>query len=317
MKKNRFNWFLLIRLAGITLFIIVLLRTDLVELWERLKKVDPGHLFIAVLFLVLGLVVKAIRWYILNEKGFDKQRLLRRSGEFFEGYAVGEITPGRVGELMKAGHAGTRTGVLGAGLRAISERGLDLGLFILICGIAVSQGTIPGIALYWGWIILSIGAIAVILSILILSSSEVVRFLERIMHLTRLLKKDTALDFQFRPVLNTAAFFGLSLISNLSYFVCCFFLATGIDLDLSFIQVSGGVATAGVLNTIPITVMGLGTREVTFLYVFQDFPQAQVIGFSGLVFLTAQIGGGLIAMLLGQLLLWNTRKRNNNQKIDQ
>jgi glycosyltransferase 2 family protein len=309
MKKRRFNWFLLIRLAGIALFIVVISRTDLAELWDRLKKVDPGHLVIAVFFLLLGLVVKAIRWYILNEKGFDKRRFLKRSGEFFEGYAVGVITPGRVGELMKAGHAGTKTGILGAGLRAIAERGTDLAIFIIIGGIAVAQGTMPGIGDIWGWVILATGIVALALSLLVLSSPVFVRLLEKIMHLTRILKKDIALGFEFRSAANTSGFFALSLMSNLSYFISCYFLATGVSLDLNFIQVSGGVATAGVFNTIPITVMGLGTREVTFLYVFQAFPQAQVIAFSGLVFLTAQIGGGLFSMLLGQALLWKTEDR--------
>jgi uncharacterized membrane protein YbhN (UPF0104 family) len=104
--------------------------------------------------------------------------------------------------------------------------------------------------------------------------------------------------------MNSLGFFFLSIFSNLSYFVCCFFLATGVGMDLPVISVSGGIAVAGVMNTIPVTVMGLGTREVTLIYVFQNFPMAQVLAFSGLVFLIAQIGGGLVSLLLGQVLLW-------------
>jgi len=80
-----------------------------------------------------------------------------------------------------------------------------------------------------------------------------------------------------------------------------------VGIGLSLIGVSAGVATAGVVNTIPVTVMGLGTREVTFLYVFQEFPRAQVMAFSGLVFLVAQVGGGVISLLLGQILLLKAR----------
>jgi uncharacterized membrane protein YbhN (UPF0104 family) len=139
---------------------------------------------------------------------------------------------------------------------------------------------------------------------------------EKLMKMIRLLGKDKSLDYYHRGLKNTLVFFFLSLFSNLSYFVCCYFLATGVGMDLPVISVSGGVATAGVMNTIPITVMGLGTREVTLIYIFQDFPLAQVLAFSGLVFLVAQIGGGLVSLLLGQALLWKGKVQRAKFKVN-
>jgi len=257
------------------------------------------------------LLIKALRWYYLNEAGWDLKRLVKRSGEFFEGYAMGVVTPGRMGELMKAGHAGSRKGILGAGLRVIAERGMDLSLYFIIAGISILYLVLPGIGLLWGWLILASGAAGILLSLLILMSPGLVRRAEKLMKLIRVLGKDKSLDFHQWPLLNTVGFFCMSIISNLSYFVCCYFLAEGVGIDLPVISISGGVATAGVLNTIPITVMGLGTREVTLLYVFQDFPHAQVMAFSGLVFLIAQIGGGLISLLLGQTLLWKFKVQSS------
>ena len=315
--RNSINWFLLLRLAGIVLFIVVLTRTDLGELWGWMKQVDRLYLFIAICFQLIVLMVKAWRWYMLNDEGFQWRRLLKRSGEFFEGYAIGVITPGRVGELMKAGHAGSRTGILGAGLRVIAERGMDLSIFITIGGIAVSYGVLPGLGPLWGWLILTAGIAGMTFSVLILLSPNVVSASEKLMRLLRLLGRDSSLEFRQHGNRNVALFFGWSLLSNLSYFSCCFFLAAGAGMSLSIIDVSGGVATAGVVNTLPVTVMGLGTREVTFLYVFQAFPQAQVLAFSGLVFLVAQIGGGLLSLILGQLLLWRSKTqeaRTGNQE---
>jgi len=307
MTKRKFNWFLLLRFAGIVLFIVVLSRTNLGELWDWMKEVDRTYLLLAILFQFLVLIFKAWRWYILNEKGFNLRDLRRRSGEFFEGYAIGVITPGRVGELMKAGHAGTRTGILGTGLRVIAERGMDLSIFIVIGGIAVSQGMLPGVGPLWGWLILLAGLSGMIFTFLILLSPAIVRAAEWLMKWIRLLGRDKSLEFEHRGWTNVTAFLGWSLLSNLSYFFCCYFLAVGVGIDLSFVGISGGVATAGVVNTIPVSIMGLGTRELTFLYIFRAFPQAQVMAFSGLVFLVAQIGGGLISLVLGQLLLWKTK----------
>lgn len=312
MPTRRFNWFLLLRLAGIVLFIVVLSRTNLGELWGWMKDVDRYFLLLAIFFQLMLLLAKALRWYILNEPGFNLTMLGRRSGEFLEGYAMGVITPGRVGELMKAGHSGTRPGILRAGLRVIAERGMDLSIYFVIAGIAIVYDVLPGVASFWGWLILLTGTSGMILSLLILMSPSLVRLAERIMKLIRVLKKDISLDYNQRSLLNTLLFFFLSLFSNLSYFVCCYFLAAGVGMDLPIISISGGVATAGVMNTIPVTVMGLGTREVTFIYIFQEFPLAQVMAFSGLVFLVAQIGGGLISLVLGQALLWNSKLKIKN-----
>lgn len=80
-------------------------------------------------------------------------------------------------------------------------------------------------------------------------------------------------------------------------------LSTG--LDAGFIWTSGAVAVSGLLNMLPVTIMGVGTRELTFLYVFRSFPQALVLSFSFLVMLIAQMGGGLVALLAGQMLLYS------------
>jgi uncharacterized membrane protein YbhN (UPF0104 family) len=71
------------------------------------------------------------------------------------------------------------------------------------------------------------------------------------------------------------------------------------------------VAIAGLLNMLPITIAGLGTREVTFLTVFNMVAKSSVLAFSFMMLLVAQIGGGLISLILGQLLLWYD-KRNSN-----
>jgi uncharacterized membrane protein YbhN (UPF0104 family) len=308
MAKKRFSLFFFIRLAGIVLFFVVLARTDLKELWHWISVVDPGLLVLSILFLLLGLVIKAWRWYILNEEGFSFSRLIRRSGEFFEAYAIGVTTPGRVGELMKAGHAGSRHGILGAGLRVIAERGTDLSIFIVIAGIAMARHVLPGVGPAWGWLTLFSGLAGALIAFLILVSPAVVNMAERLMRWLKLLKAEQPLEYFHRTNRYALGFLVLSVASNLSYFICCYFLANGVEIDLSLIGVSGGVATAGVVNTIPVTIMGLGTREITFLYVFQEFPRAQVMAFSGLVFLVAQVGGGVISLVLGQIFLLKARK---------
>jgi len=104
----------------------------------------------------------------------------------------------------------------------------------------------------------------------------------------------------------------LSLASNFSYFISCYFLALGLNFDQGFLFISGAVAIAGLLNMLPVTVMGLGTREGTFLILFKPLAEPLILALSGLVFLVAQIGGGLVSLLLGQVFLSmsSTRKQD-------
>ena len=60
---------------------------------------------------------------------------------------------------------------------------------------------------------------------------------------------------------------------------------------------------------LPITIMGLGTREGIFLLLFQPMTEAMILAFSGLVFLVAQIGGGIISLILGYIFLSFADKR--------
>lgn len=82
-------------------------------------------------------------------------------------------------------------------------------------------------------------------------------------------------------------------------------------MKLSLVEVSGGVAIAGLFNLLPITIMGLGTRELTFLYVFGPLTKNLVLAFSALMLTIAQIGGGILALILGQFFLYLNKKSLN------
>lgn len=299
---------MLLRLTGIVLVVVILARTDLSSLWDYMKQVDGPLFLLAILFQLLLLFLKAVRWVYLNDSRIRIKDLNQRFGEFFESYAIGVITPGRLGELVKAGHAVTREGILGAGIRVVIERGFDVGLFVVFSGLALSIPVIQGVETFWGWLVVMGGIGIIIVSLVLILSPLALKKLESFFKVAHLLNKENELKYEQRNAGNVLLVGGLSLLSNLAYFVSCYFLALGVGIDLSFLWVTGGVAFAGLLNMLPITVMGLGTREMTFLYVFSAFPGPQVLAFSGLVFLVAQVGGGLVSLVLGQVFLWRAGK---------
>ena len=57
--------------------------------------------------------------------------------------------------------------------------------------------------------------------------------------------------------------------------------------------------------------MGMGTRELTLLSFFSSYDQTVLMAFSATMLIVAQIGGGLISMILGQIFIYIDKKNLN------
>ncbi len=300
LKRKGIRWFTLLRAAGIIIFIVVLFNVDLKGIWENIRTISPIYFLLGILSQVALLLIKGWRWHILNKGANQHKKPARSMGEFLESYAFGVFTPGRIGELMKAGYQQDRTGILASGFRVIAERGMDVGIFTIIAGTALGKQNLFSFSETISILITISGATIFLISLLIIGNKKVTTLV------TRLIKKHSLEGFHLSTDQSFMVLI-LTLFSNAFAFVSCFFLAMGIQMKVSFLSLSGGVAIAGLFNMLPITVMGLGTREITFLYVFQNFPETQVMALSALVFIVAQVGGALLAMLMGQAFLYMHR----------
>jgi uncharacterized protein (TIRG00374 family) len=303
--------FWLMRLFGIVLFVVILLKVDLKDVAKQLSFTDGWLLAAGLSFQFIVLVAKGIRWHLMNA-GKNEWKYWKQSlGRFYESYAIGVVTPARMGELLKAGHEKGSGNVFTSVIRVIAERGLDIGVFVILAGLSVLTGAyLKWPDLYSGLIIFS-GLAFLIISMFLLASSKFNVLVNNLVHL--LPGKMKSLHFAHKSFSgSTSAFIiTLSLLSNISYFISCYFLALSTGLEAGFIWTSGAVAVSGLLNMLPVTIMGVGTRELTFLYVFNSYPQSIVLSFSFLVVLIAQIGGGLISLAAGQFFLHsNTRKKS-------
>ena len=308
--KRRFKWFTIFRFLGIVLFVVVLARTDLRELWKWIRNVDGWMIAVSLLFQLVLLFIKCWRWFLLNEIHLNRKAIYQRFGEFLEGYALGVVTPGRMGELMKAGHAKGRMGVISTGLLVVAERGLDLSLFFLMAGLALVLGYLSVLSPFIGYILIAVATVGVILAFAILLFPAVVKIVGWLMTRLRIISREQPLIFVPRQPKTLFAFSVLSLLSNLSAFLSFYFIALAVLLELGFMTISGSVAVAGVLNTIPVTVMGIGTRDIALLYVLDQVPRAQVIAFSGLILLVFQICGGVLALIGGELFLQLAKRKD-------
>lgn len=307
-KKRKIPWFNLLRLFGIIAFIIIVINIDIKSAWEVLKTSNGIYILIAVVFQIFLLLVKSYRWYLIRKTENDGLSFFRSSAIFLESYAIGVITPGRVGEFMKAGHENNKTDKVSSIIKIFFERGFDLGLFFLIGGLFLFY--------FFGESSFSIGVFFVlggmgllIVSFLLMTSQKTRQLF--IYGLNKVgVKSVNSMSISY-GIQRTSIIFVSSMLTNLFYFFSGYFLALSVKIIDSFLTISGTISITGIINLLPISIMGMGTREASFLYFLSDHGQGQIFAFSILMFLVAQIGGAIIALLLSQILFINQKKKIN------
>ena len=89
-------------LLGIVLFAYILLQIDFSRLVKILGSVDPIYLFVSALLAPVILFLMAARWnYLLTTLG-TKYGMGRSYSSLIKSALLGEVTPGRLGEFLRA-----------------------------------------------------------------------------------------------------------------------------------------------------------------------------------------------------------------------
>jgi len=312
-RKNRIlKPFNLLRLLGIILFFYILSRVDLTEISHVLSKINISWFVLAILFQLILLFSKAVRWHVMNDGRSGWRHRLKSWGQFFESYAVGIATPGRLGEMIKAGHEEGKSGKATAILKMISERGFDVGIFLFFAALALVAGSFIEIESYWGYVLILISLSLISVAFILLTSGKSLLFLEKILARFQMFKQGFSFHHRRYSVKEILIIFLLSLAGALSHFISCYFLAQSVNLDIGLLAVAGGMAIAGMFNLLPVTIMGLGTRELTFLTLYAGYDHSNVMAFSFTILLVAQMGGGLVSLAIGHMLLY-ADKRNSRR----
>lgn len=312
MKKHT-RWFVFLRLSGIAIFIVLLFKVNVKDIWINLKQVNLWYFTLAILFQAIMLLIKGSRWHVLRGENQKKDAILFNFGTFLESYAIGVFTPGRLGELVKSGYEESKQEKWQSALKIIAERGFDMGVFILVAGFSVLYYNLIPVSGLIALLIIIGGFLFVLLSFIVLSENFIIKKIRSHFSSGSTKPSDNKPRKFTLTLPQLLSVFGLSIVGNVATFLSCYLLARGVNLEGSFIYISGGVAVAGLLNLLPITIMGIGTREYSFLYLFSGSEQSLVLAFSFLMLLVIQIGGGIIAMVLGQIFIYIWKKRGIKQ----
>ena len=318
--NKKIKYFL--QVLGPIIFIYILFQIDYQLLFEEIKLLKWPFLVLATIFMILEIMIKSLRWQcILSSLDIILSKSKCLSLHWL-GIFVGVITPGRFGELIKIyflknkGYSAFRSF-----FSVILDRIIDI--FILLFFVfLIFIFFLRDIGTYM--IVLSIILLLIIILIFLLfnQKSWLNKFFGKIIQKVFPINFKDYSNFSFSKLWQgiktlrkkQIIYFSIYLIiAWLFYFISRYFIALSLGLNLSFLNVSIISILVAIVTILPISVAGLGIREVSVIYLFSLFGLNKEIAllFSLFIFTIDifAVSFGLIPYLKESFLIKNTKKQ--------
>jgi uncharacterized protein (TIRG00374 family) len=298
------------RSIGLILFVFILSKLNLIKTMSLLSNINPFYLAPALLFFIPLLVIKAMRWQLLMKAQDIEYSLTDSTIMYAAAMYISDLTPGKIGDFIKVFYLKEDLHPFGKSFATVLlDRLFDLvSLFLL--GYA---GMLLFITLFERAIIIlsCIFAGMVLLIIFFIYKKDFSKgFLEYISsHFIPERYRENAktgfLDlYNGIKTLNTNQ---LTLATSITffgwviYFVMMYLLALSIDIAIPFLYLATCVSISAVITLIPISILGIGTRDATLIILFSylGLSKESAIAFSMMILFMYFVNGfiGLIAWL--------------------
>ena len=297
------NW---LRLIGLALLLLLLWRIDIRQLGAILTQVSPIPVGVAIFLNIPQISLKALRWRWLLRAQRTQYGIWPATLSYFGSIFIGLLTPGRLGEFVKAMHVNQDCDVaMGQAFSSVlADRLFDLYVLLAVGGMALLSLTA------WrdsnGVLGLALLALLLTLPLTMLLHEGVFGRIQTLgSHLGRpgrrlfasqswLLELRNGLLQLYLSWLLAAA--SLTVLAYAIFFSQCYLLALALKMRIGFLQISFAVALGSLVTLLPISISGLGTREAAIVAYLSTVgvPKETALGFSLLVFATFYVAGGLM-----------------------
>jgi glycosyltransferase 2 family protein len=297
---------------GLLLLAWVLSRFDLRALGDAFARVRIQTVGQAALLFAFNLLLKSFRWQrMLSAQGLVLPTRVAVAA-FFSSQFYGQVTLGRLGELYRAEVLTERGVPVGTALSSsLYDRLLDVAA-VLVVAAAVSASVLGSTQ---AAIAAGASMLLVIALCIALARANVLASLPPVMRLRAWLQARRGtrgalgllgqLVSGLGPLLRPAFILEAVLWTAaawLCYFASLWVLSQGMGLSASRLALTAAAALGALSSLLPVTISGLGAREVIFMHVLAleqvSAPRAVVLSLLQLCVMTAAaIGLGLIGML--------------------
>ena len=292
------------RYAGLILFAALLWTVDWRDVAETLGAADLAWLALAG-FVTFGFIIaKGCRWYVI----LRLQNINYGLGPSLRTYQAGSfcslITPGKIGDFVKAVYLKEALGV--AYPQGIASVGADR-IFDLVTmgGAALALLVVFNQAPSHEWSILAFVAMVGFGLFLVFYRPALTLIADAVVRLPGLGRHLENLRGSLRSVydelagLKSAAAVIPMLLSAIAYgflYISAYGLAVSLGLPLSFFEAVYCITVANVVSLLPISFSGIGTRDAAMVVLFADLGLAstQALMFSvGYLLLQIVFGSSL------------------------
>lgn len=261
------------RIIGLVLLVFILRRVNLGEVVKALAEASVVYVITGVLLTLPTIFIRSLRWnLILRSLGIlipvRKSFLLQTIGQ------MSFLTPGKVGELIKAFYLkGENYSLKKSVVSLIGDRLFDL--------ISVSLVALFAFFYFFGFFPRTTLLLVVSggggLGILIYYRAEITDFVEAVVrfflpeHLELqvgelfAMLKNALREITFSNVFN---YFLLSILGFLLQALRIWVFGLGLGMEVAYLPLAGIVGLMSLANLLPISFLGLGTRDAVFVYFF-------------------------------------------------
>lgn len=293
------------RLAGLIVLLILLWRIDTGEVWQAWRAAHKGLLLFAVSLNFLLLFIKTLRWQVILRAQHICYPLRDAYVVFWSSIFIGAVTPGRLGEFVRAAYLNQERQVPAG--RAVSsvliDRLFDLLALTLVGCVALAQLGFGTNTAYW-LAVIGLAAVLMALSLLLHQATfnRVQKVGMRLGKIGQWMFGNQGWIVDLRQSIVEIAGLSLVLAACLTgvayavFFGQCYLLAMAVDLSADFSSTTYAVALGSLVALVPVSIAGLGTREAAIIAYLGtvDISSEAALSFSLLVFTTFHLAGGLI-----------------------
>jgi len=228
---------------------------------------------------------------------------------YLAGIYAGIVTPGRLGEFLKAVYLKSDKGVsLSKGMSSVLvDRLFDLYLLIILGLIGIWKFDILGKLSNTSLLLL---IIFVLFPLIILNKQlmgKIIGLIYKSVIRGKVQLKDK-MEERFEDFYNginqliTFKLIYSALLTCLSYsvfFIQCYLIAIAMEMTIDFITITLFMAISNLISFIPISISGLGTRDAVLIYLFSLIGlKAEVaVSYALLVFIAFFVVGGLLGFI--------------------
>ena len=259
---------------GVIVFIVLIYKIGFNRLIGAFNNIKLLPLIITVVLLVSANISKALRWRIIC-RGYDYEiDILFTVKTYLIGTFLGFLTPGRIGDLSRSYYLLEKKIPLKKGLiTVIIDRFYDLFflfLFVIISIIylqnrfkilTIDKSKFPLFLAYVCFIV-----VLFIITFFILKSNYFRRFRDKI---KEIYFDYIRIGFKSKEKISIAALTVCALLIGYGLF---YYLSYSLNIPIGFVDIIACAFVISFLQLLPITILGIGTRDLTLLYFFKLNP---------------------------------------------